>query len=77
MNLYVHAGRSATLMGYTNTGDISDFMNSWERSVDIVSLILSIVAEGDKVRFTYIYICLLVSYMYVIYVHNMNMCTCI
>jgi hypothetical protein len=35
-------------MGYTNTGEISDVTNSWERSVDIVSLILSLTG-GDKI----------------------------
>jgi hypothetical protein len=34
-------------MGYTNTGEISDVTNSWERSVDIVSLILSL-SDGGK-----------------------------
>lgn len=32
-------------MGYTSTGEISDITNSWERSVDIVSLILSMTKE--------------------------------
>jgi hypothetical protein len=32
-------------MGYTSTGDVSDVTNSWERSVDIVSLILSMTEE--------------------------------